>query len=99
MLRPSPTFPLQISMVVSLPATTGQLKGSETVGADPSQSDHPVGEVCMVPSGEEDEETGRVCEETGETEPGYERDAGRGRVEEEEDDRLLERMMESLTVT
>lgn len=70
MLRPSPTFPLQISMVVSLPGTIGQLKGSETAGADPIQSDHPMGEVCMVLSDEEEEETGRVWEETGEREPG-----------------------------
>ncbi len=71
MLRPRPTFPLQISMLVSLPATTGQLRGSEGVEADPSQSDRPVGEVCVVlRDEEEEEETGRVREEAGETEQG-----------------------------
>lgn len=69
MLRPRPTFPLQMSMLVSLPATTGQLRGSEGVGADPSQSDRPVGEVCVVLRDEE-EETGRVREEAGDTEQG-----------------------------
>lgn len=93
MLRPRPTFPLQNSMVVSLPATTGQLRGSEVVGADPGKSDCPVGEVCIV-LGDEEEETGR---EAGEREQGWERDAEGG--SEEEDGRLLERLMESLTVT
>lgn len=34
MLRPRPRFPLQISMVHSLPARTGQRRGSEVVSAD-----------------------------------------------------------------
>lgn len=96
MLRPRPTFPLQISMVVSLPDTTGQLTGSEAVGVDPSQSDPPLGEVCGDLSDEQEvEETGSVWEEMGEIDE--ERDVGRGRVKEE--DRLLERLVESLTVT
>lgn len=71
MLRPRPTFPLQISMIVSLPATTGQLRGSEVAGADPSQSDRPMGDVCMaLGDEEEDEEAGRVREEAGERERG-----------------------------
>lgn len=99
MLRPRPTLPLQISMVDSLPATTGQLWGSEQVaGADPSQSDSPVGEVCVVlrdgEEAEEEEEAGGVREEAGEREQGSVRD-DRG----EEGGRLLERLMESLTVT
>lgn len=98
MLRPRPTFPLQISMVDSLPATTGQLRGSEVVGDDPSQSDLPVRQACVVLRDEEgEEETGGGWEESGGREPGYERDVGRGR--EEEGERLLERLMESLTVT
>lgn len=72
MLRPSPTFPLQISMEVSLPATTGQLKGSEDAEVDANQSDRPVGDVCMVlrDEAEEEEETGRAREEAGEVEQG-----------------------------
>ncbi len=69
MLRPRPTFPLQISMIVSLPATTGQVRGSETAGAAPSQSDRPLGQVCLVSMEEKDEEeTGGVRDETGERE-------------------------------
>lgn len=96
MLRPSPKFPLQISMEVSLPATTGQLKGSEDAEVDASQSDCPV--VCMVVrDGEEEEETGRVGEGAEEVERGNGMDAGRGKAEEGE--RLLEWLMDSLTVT
>lgn len=64
MLRPRPTFPLQISMTVSPPATTGQLRGSEVAVADPSQSERPVGEE------EEVDEAARVREEAGEGERG-----------------------------
>lgn len=87
-------------MVVSFPATIGQLTGSEVVGADPGQSDCSTGEVCMGFRDEEEEEaTGRLREDTGVSERGLESDAGRGREEEEEEERLLERLMESLTVT
>lgn len=88
-------------MVDSLPATTGQLTRSEVVGADPSQSDLPLGQACTVlmdEAGKEEEEVaGSVEEEAGEREEGWERDVGRGKQEEEE--RLLERLIESLTVT
>lgn len=70
MLRPRPTFPLQISIVVSLPGMTGQLRGSDVVGMDPSQSDCPVGEVCTALRDGEEEETGRVREDGGEIEQG-----------------------------
>ena len=89
-------------MVDSLPATTGQLTRSEVVGADPSQSDRSLGQACTVlmDEGEEEEEeeaAGRVEEEAREREEGWERDVGRGKQEEEE--RLLGRLIESLTVT
>lgn len=85
-------------MVVSFPATIGQPRGSEVVGADPGQSDRSTGEVRMVLRDEEEEEaTGRLSEEAGVRERGLESDPGRGSEEEEE--RLLERLMESLTVT
>lgn len=95
MLSPKPTFPLQISMVVSLPATTGQLRGPEVVGDNLSQSDLSVKQVCVVLRDEEEEVTGVGWTEAGEREPGRERDVGRGR--EEEGDRFLDRLTESLT--
>ena len=89
-------------MVDSLPATTGQLTRSEVVGAGPSQSDRSLGQACTVlmDEGEEEEEeeaAGSVEEEAREREEGWERDVGRGKQEEEE--RLLGRLIESLTVT
>lgn len=76
MLRPRPTFCLQISIVDSLPGITGQLRGSEVVGADPS---FPVRQVCMSLRDEEkEEETGGAREESGEREEGFERAVGRG---------------------
>lgn len=69
MLSPKPTFPLQISMVVSLPATTGQLRGPEVVGDNLSQSDLSVKQVCVVLRDEEEEVTGGGWTESGEREP------------------------------
>lgn len=83
MLSPRPTFPLHISIVDSLPATTGQFRGSEL-------SDLPMGQ-------QEEEETAGVEEGSGERGQEYERDAGGGGGEAE--GRVLERLMESLTVT
>lgn len=80
-------------MVVSLPATTGQLRGPEVVGDNLSQSDLSVKQVCVVLRDEEEEVTGGGGTESGEREPGCERDVGRGR--EEEGGRLTE----SLTAT
>lgn len=97
MLSPRPTFPLQISTVVSLPATTGQLRGPEVVGDNLSQSDLSVKQVCAVLRDEEEEVTGGGWTESGEREPGRERDVGRRR--EEEGGRLLDRLTESLTAT
>lgn len=95
MLRPRPTFCLQISIVDSLPGITGQLRGSNVVGADLS---FPMRQACMSLKDEEmEEETGGAREESGEREQGCERDDGGGREKEEE--KLLERLMESLTAT
>lgn len=98
-LRPRPKFPLLISMVVSLPATTGQVRGSEVVGADPCQSDLPMRQVCVVLKDEEEEEENRGVrgEDSGEREQGRDRDVGRGSEVEEE--RLSDWLMESLTAT
>lgn len=53
-LRPRPRFPLQISMVHSLPATIGQRWGSENVGAGSTKSDLPVRQVCVLLKDEEE---------------------------------------------
>lgn len=85
MLRPRPKFPLLISMVVSLPAKTEQLKESELSTRG----------VCTVLRDEEEvEEVWRTWEEA---EGRGERHEGGGRKEEKEG--LLEEVMESLTVT
>lgn len=76
MLRPRPTFPLQISMVVSLPATTGQLRGS---GAAGQSGRSVVREACAALRGE-GEVTGGASEAAGER--ALEPESGAGRDEE-----------------
>lgn len=93
MLRPRPIFCLQISIVESLPGITGQLRGSKVTGADPC---FPMRQVCTSLKDEEiEEDTGGARDESGEREQGRERGVGGGREKEEE--KLLERLMESLT--
>lgn len=96
MLRPRPTLPLTISIVVSLPATTGQLLGSEVRGEDPNQSLCPVGDVCLAVKNEDEEETGWVREDVGDWEQGHDRDFGRDGVKKR---RLWDLLTESLTLT
>lgn len=98
MLRPRPKFPLQISIIVSLPARIGQLRGSEVKGLESGQWEHSSGDVFIVLRDvEEDGETRRSSDEAAGKWGRWETDEGR----EWEEDKgwVLERLMESLTVT
>lgn len=95
MLRPRPRFPLQISTVHSLPARTGQRRGSEAVSADSKESDPPMWQVCALLKDDEGEKEGLRGDDSGEQEGECDRDVGGGRKEA----RLLEQVMESLTAT
>lgn len=95
MLRPRPRFPLQISTVHSLPARTGQRRGSEVVSADSKESDPPMWQVCALLKDDEGEKEGLRGDDSGERERGCDRDVGGGR----EESQLLEQVMESLTAT
>lgn len=60
MLSPRPTFPLHISIVDSLPAATGQLRGSEVSDLPMGQQEEEETSGAEEGSGERGQEIGRA---------------------------------------
>lgn len=85
-------------MIVSLPASTGQTRGSEVGGGLLRQSERSTGEVRIASSDEEGVgESLRISDEAAGREEGQESEEEQ--EGEEEAETLLERVIESLTVT